>query len=160
MKESAQSGLEVLFLALGDKTRLKLLELMADGPVPVGLLVDHLNESQPKISRHLACLRNAGIVATRRDGKRIYYGIKYPADPMIRDVLDTVVRSISAAGTERNGVHFVEHADVSENLGEPQHHIYVNAYVENDDDEREVECDVVEYSAGDSHKDELDVFLL
>ena len=160
MKESAQSGLEVLFLALGDKTRLKLLELMADGPVPVGLLVDHLNESQPKISRHLACLRNAGIVATRRDGKRIYYGIKYTADPMIRDVLDTVVRSISAAGMGRNEIHFGENAYVAESLGEPQHHIYVNAYMENDDDERHFEYEVGGYSGDDSNKDELEVFLL
>jgi DNA-binding transcriptional ArsR family regulator len=159
MKESTQSGLEALFLALGDKTRLKLLEIMAAGPVAVGLLVDHLNESQPKVSRHLAYLRNVGIVATRRDGKRIYYGIKYPEDPMIRDVLDTVLRSISAARAERNVKHFVENGDVVETSGEPKHHIHANAYVDNDD-ERALEYEVADYFGDDSQKDELDVFLL
>ena len=72
--------LENLFLALSDKTRLRLLALMADGEVPVGFLADKLGESQPKTSRHLAYLRNAGLVSARRDGKWIYYNIQRPAD--------------------------------------------------------------------------------
>jgi DNA-binding transcriptional ArsR family regulator len=69
-----------LYMALADGTRLRLLSLMRDGEVCVGDLSDVLGESQPKISRHLAYLRNAGIVDTRRDGKWIYYGIRWPED--------------------------------------------------------------------------------
>jgi ArsR family transcriptional regulator len=75
MYESALVELERLFLALSDKTRMQLLALMAEGEVSVGYLADSLNQSQPKISRHLAYLRNMGIVSTRRDGKWIYYEI-------------------------------------------------------------------------------------
>jgi ArsR family transcriptional regulator, arsenate/arsenite/antimonite-responsive transcriptional repressor len=75
MTDSILAEFEKLFLALSDKTRLRLLSLMADGEVPVGYLADKLGESQPKISRHLAYLRNSGLVNTRREGKWIYYGI-------------------------------------------------------------------------------------
>src|SRR6187399_2172049 len=80
MDGSMLDGLEKLFLALSDKTRLRLLSLMVDGDVSVGYLADTLGESQPKISRHLAYLRGAGLVSTRRDGKWIYYGVQAPAD--------------------------------------------------------------------------------
>lgn len=70
--------LESLFMALADKTRLRLLHLMADGEVSVGDFTDALGISQPKISRHLAYLRNSGLVNTRRDGKSIYYSIRWP----------------------------------------------------------------------------------
>jgi ArsR family transcriptional regulator len=94
MHDSTLADLENLFLALSDKTRLRLLALMVDGEVSVGLLVDSLGESQPKISRHLAYLRNAGLVSTRRDGKWIYYGIESPADNAVARVLDATLRSI------------------------------------------------------------------
>ncbi|MGE3467940.1 MAG: ArsR/SmtB family transcription factor [Pyrinomonadaceae bacterium] len=67
---------EKLFLALADKTRLHLLALLSDGELPVGEMVDQTGESQPKVSRHLAYLRNADVVSARRDGKWIYYGIQ------------------------------------------------------------------------------------
>lgn len=70
--------LETLFMALADKTRLKLLNLMYDGEVSVGYFTEVLGESQPKISRHLAYLRSAGLVSTRRDGKWIHYSIRWP----------------------------------------------------------------------------------
>ncbi len=70
--------METLFTALADKTRLRLLNLMREGEVCVCFFVEVLGESQPKISRHLAFLRNAGIVETRRDGKWIHYKIIEP----------------------------------------------------------------------------------
>ncbi len=106
MRETDLSGLETLFLALADKTRLRLLALMADGPVAVGFLADSIGESQPKVSRHLAYLRRAGIVSTRREGKWIYYGISGPADSAVNDVLFNVIGSISGAAVDRTPVHF------------------------------------------------------
>ncbi|MEO7538773.1 MAG: metalloregulator ArsR/SmtB family transcription factor [Pyrinomonadaceae bacterium] len=94
MQESDFGVLENLFLALSDKTRLRLLALMANGEVSVGYLADSLGESQPKISRHLAYLRSAGLVSTRRDGKWIYYGIESQGDPRAERVLNSTLREI------------------------------------------------------------------
>lgn len=88
MQKSTLIELENLFLALSDKTRLRLLTLMADGEVSVGYLADTLGESQPKISRHLAYLRGSGLVSTRRDGKWVYYGIEQQMDPAVGRVLN------------------------------------------------------------------------
>ena len=97
MNESVFVELENLFLALSDRTRLRLLSLMSGGEVSVGYLADTLGESQPKISRHLAYLRGTGLVSTRRDGKWIYYGIDESLDRDVRRVLDTTLASIRYA---------------------------------------------------------------
>jgi len=73
--------MERLFLALSDRTRIRLIGLMSDGEVSVNYLCDALGESQPKVSRHLAYLRSTGVVSTRRDGKWIYYSLSWPTDP-------------------------------------------------------------------------------
>jgi len=67
--------LALLFAALADRTRLRLLNLMNGKEVCVCYFVEILGQSQPKISRHLAYLRRAGIVAARREGKWIHYKI-------------------------------------------------------------------------------------
>ncbi len=69
-----------LFAALADRTRLRLLNLMNGREVCVCYFVEILKQSQPKVSRHLAYLRRAGIVSTRRDGKWMHYSIEQPAD--------------------------------------------------------------------------------
>lgn len=91
MNESNFSELCTLFLALSDSTRLKLIRLMANGEVSVGYLAESLGESQPKVSRHLAYLRTAGLVATRRDGKHIFYGIEWPTDSVASSVIGAAV---------------------------------------------------------------------
>lgn len=89
--EKALSEMENLFMALADKTRLRLLNLMREDEICVCFFVEVLGESQPKISRHLAYLRNAGIVETRRDGKWMHYKIIEPenekAAQILRDTL-------------------------------------------------------------------------
>jgi ArsR family transcriptional regulator len=72
--------LETLFQALGDRTRLRLLNLIADGEVCVCFFVAVLGEPQPKISRHLGVLRAAGLVAARRDGKWMHYRATFPEE--------------------------------------------------------------------------------
>jgi ArsR family transcriptional regulator len=67
--------LDQLFAALGDGTRLRLLNLMCSGEVCVCFFVSILGELQPKVSRHLAALRQAGLVEARRDGKWMHYRI-------------------------------------------------------------------------------------
>src|SRR2546429_3118445 len=60
--------IETLFKALADRTRLRLISLMGDSEVCVCFFVAILKTSQPKISRHLAYLRRAGLVAARGGG--------------------------------------------------------------------------------------------
>jgi len=71
----------ILFKALADRTRLRLINLMGDDEVCVCFFVEVLKTHQPKISRHLAYLKRAGLVAARRDGKWIHYRIVEPPDP-------------------------------------------------------------------------------
>jgi ArsR family transcriptional regulator, arsenate/arsenite/antimonite-responsive transcriptional repressor len=79
--------METFFMALADKTRLRLLNLMRQDEICVCFFTEVLNESQPKISRHLAYLRNAGIVEARREGKWMHYRIVEPENEYARQVL-------------------------------------------------------------------------
>lgn len=72
--------IETLFKALADRTRLRLINLIGDSEVCVCYFVEVLNTSQPKISRHLAYLRRAGVVAARREGKWMHYRLTEPPD--------------------------------------------------------------------------------
>jgi ArsR family transcriptional regulator len=80
------------FQALGDNTRLRLLNLMGDQEICVCYFVEILNQPQPKISRHLAYLRNAGIVMTRRDGKWMHYRIVMPPNEGAARVLQQILQ--------------------------------------------------------------------
>jgi ArsR family transcriptional regulator len=91
--------LELLFRALADFTRLRLLHLMGDEEICVCFLVESLGMSQPKISRHLSYLRRAGIVTARREGKWMHYRLSVPKDPHGATVL-SAVRSGLASNPE------------------------------------------------------------
>jgi ArsR family transcriptional regulator, arsenate/arsenite/antimonite-responsive transcriptional repressor len=71
-------NIERFFQALGDNTRLRILNLIGDQEICVCYFVEILGGPQPKISRHLAYLRSAGIVAVRREGKWMHYRIVMP----------------------------------------------------------------------------------
>ncbi len=62
-----------MFKALGDETRLRILNLLTEREVCVCDIVDILQEGQSKISRHLAVLRHAGLVDGRREGMWVFY---------------------------------------------------------------------------------------
>ena len=78
--KSSSFNMERFFQAFGDNTRLRLLNLMRDREICVCYFVEILGQGQPKISRHLAYLRRAGIVAARRDGKWMHYRIVMPSN--------------------------------------------------------------------------------
>jgi ArsR family transcriptional regulator len=86
--------LALLFAALSDPTRLRLLNLMDGREVCVCYFVEILGQSQPKVSRHLAYLRRAGVVAARREGKWMHYKIVVPlhagAARILRETLAVV----------------------------------------------------------------------
>ena len=66
----------LFFAALSDPTRLRLLNLMKGREICVCYLQEVLKTNQPKISRHLAYLKKAGLVEARRDGKWSHYRLK------------------------------------------------------------------------------------
>ena len=83
-------------MALADKTRLRLLNLLREDEICVCFFTEVLGESQPKISRHLAYLRNAGIVEARRDGKWMHYRIVVPENPFAAEVLEDTLRWLAS----------------------------------------------------------------
>ena len=78
MSKQATFNMERFFQALADNTRLRLLNLMGEQEICVCYFVEILNQPQPKISRHLAYLRSAGLVITRREGTWMHYRIAIP----------------------------------------------------------------------------------
>jgi len=76
-----------LFRTLSDPTRLRLLNLLACGETCVCELTDTLRVVQPRVSRHLAHLKRAGLVEARRNGKWMHYRWAKHADPLVRHVL-------------------------------------------------------------------------
>lgn len=85
--KTPQFNMERFFQALGDNTRLRLLNLMRDQEICVCYFVEILEQGQPKISRHLAYLRRAGIVEARRDGKWMHYRIVKPQNTGAAQIL-------------------------------------------------------------------------
>src|ERR1700733_5804925 len=85
-----------LFAALADPTRLRLLNLMDGREVCVCYFVEILKQSQPKVSRHLAYLRKAGIVSTRREGKWMHYSFERPSARGAAALLDAAFAPFEA----------------------------------------------------------------
>jgi ArsR family transcriptional regulator, arsenate/arsenite/antimonite-responsive transcriptional repressor len=85
------SGIERLFQALGDATRLRILGLLLAGEICVCDIHETLRISQPKASRHLAYLRRSGLVATRRQGLWVYYRLADTSDA----ILSTIQRAVT-----------------------------------------------------------------
>ena len=75
------------FRALGDETRLHLLELLVGGEQSVADLIDLTGLGQSLVSHHLRTLRDAGLVVTRRDGRWIIYDLAPAAMSSVRGVL-------------------------------------------------------------------------
>ena len=82
---------ELFFRALADRTRLRLLNLIGSDEMCVCFFVEILKTNQPKISRHLAYLRRAGIVDARREGQWMHYRVVDPADTDAARVLQDVM---------------------------------------------------------------------
>jgi len=91
MSKKGSADKELFFRALADRTRLRLLILMRNDEVCVCFFVEILKTNQPKISRHLAYLRRAGIVGARREGPWMHYRIAEPTDAEATRVLKSVM---------------------------------------------------------------------
>ena len=96
MSRNSDFDIELFFSALSDRTRLRLLNLMRDGELCVCYFPEIIGTNQPKISRHLAYLRKAGLVSVRREWKWAHYRIIEPQNAQAARVLGEVLEWIGS----------------------------------------------------------------
>jgi ArsR family transcriptional regulator, arsenate/arsenite/antimonite-responsive transcriptional repressor len=88
-----------LFRALGDETRLRLIEKLRGGEQCVCDLTDELDASQPRLSFHLKTLKDAGLVTDRREGRWVYYALNPEAFATFERLLGELRPTRAAART-------------------------------------------------------------
>src|ERR1044072_5586353 len=91
---TAVNELDILFKALPDKTRLRILALLGNNEVCVCHIHDSLGLPQPTVSRHLSYLRKSGLVATRRDGVWMHYRISRSLSAVLHRVVAAAVDAL------------------------------------------------------------------
>jgi ArsR family transcriptional regulator len=89
----------LLFRALADRTRLRIVNLLARGSLCVCDIQRLLGQPQSSVSRHLALLKSAGLIRDRRDGMRVFYGLTGWDSRLARAVL-TAIRAHLATEEE------------------------------------------------------------
>ena len=94
MEDRRLVALETVFKALADRTRLRIVGLLVNGEVCVCDIHDSLNIPQPMTSRHLAYLRRAGLVSTRKEGLWVHYRLAELPDPVLVAVLSAVAHAV------------------------------------------------------------------
>lgn len=82
-----------IFQALGNPTRLQILEVLRGGERPVGDIMTRVGRDAANVSQHLAVLRLRGLVVKRKDGNRVFYSVR---DPRLFEVLDLMRRYAAA----------------------------------------------------------------
>lgn len=88
--EQSAGKAAALMRTLGNEKRLMILCQLGDGELSAGSLQEPLGLSQSALSQHLAVLREAGVVATRRDSQTIWYRIADPAAVRIIETLAAI----------------------------------------------------------------------
>ena len=96
--KSPAVDLDLVFSALADETRRRILGLLASGEICVCHIHEALDVPQPTASRHLAHLRKAGLVSTRRDGLWVHYRLAEIDDAAINGVLRAALAALSTNG--------------------------------------------------------------
>jgi len=105
----------VFFQSLSDETRLRIIMLLACAhELPVCHMVDALGLSQPKISRHLAWLRDAGLVAMRRQAQWVHYRLDEDMREWKMQTLITVLE-----GLKDKGLYAADRQRLQGKLGRP-----------------------------------------
>jgi DNA-binding transcriptional ArsR family regulator len=76
---------------IGEPTRIRILDQLRDGEQTVNALADRMGAGQQNVSKHLSALADAGVVARRKDGNRVYYRI---VDATVLDLCERVCNSL------------------------------------------------------------------
>lgn len=90
---------EALFHSLSDRTRLQLVQRLAGGEARVTDLVGELGLPQSTVSKHLACLRECGLVAGRPEGRQVFYSLARPELFELLKVAETLLAATGYAVT-------------------------------------------------------------
>lgn len=86
--KSPATPVDVMFRAFSDRTRLRILHMLRGGETCVCDLQTVLDVPQPKVSRHLAYLRKAGLVSARKEGLWSYYTLAPARNEFHQKLLD------------------------------------------------------------------------
>lgn len=78
-----------IFQALAHPTRIAIIEVLRDGELPAGTIIEKLQLEQANASQHLAVLRAKHIVVSRREGNQVFYAVR---DPLLIEILDVLRR--------------------------------------------------------------------
>lgn len=99
IKQRVYEGQAIVLKALGQPTRLQILDLLQDGERCVCEIFPAINQEQANVSKHLSILKQAGILESRKDGLRIIYRIKTPE---ILNVLTGVSKLLKSQAREQH----------------------------------------------------------
>ncbi len=78
----------LIFKALGDENRIRILLLLQNGEICACKLLEALNITQPTLSHHMRILCDAGVVDNRKDGKWMYYKISADGRNRLHEIID------------------------------------------------------------------------
>ena len=76
-----------VFKVLGEPTRLRILQTICDTPRHVGEIVELTGATQANVSKHLGLLLQAGVLQRRKDGQRVFYGIRNTLAPQLCEIV-------------------------------------------------------------------------
>ena len=82
-----------IFQALAHPTRIAIVEVLRDGELPAGVIIERLGIEQANASQHLSILRLKQIVSSRKEGNQVFYSVR---DPLLIEVLDIMRRYFQA----------------------------------------------------------------
>jgi ArsR family transcriptional regulator len=82
-----------IFQALAHPTRVAIIEVLRDGELPAGAIIERLGLEQANASQHLSILRVKQIVSSRKEGNQVFYSVR---DPLLIEVLDIMRRYFQA----------------------------------------------------------------
>jgi ArsR family transcriptional regulator len=103
--DSRLTAIERVCKAVADKTRLRILGLLARGETCVCHIHETLGIPQPTASRHLAYLRRAGLVKARKDGQWVHYRVARLADPVPEALLAAVTHCLTHLKVTKQDQH-------------------------------------------------------
>ena len=102
LTDAARERVAARFRALGEPTRLRVLERLFVGPASVTEILEHVGGTQANVSKHLALLHAAGLLSRRKDGTRSVYAI---SDPTLRKICTIVCAEVErSAKSEADAV--------------------------------------------------------
>ena len=89
MQDSLRLFKANIFQALGHPTRIAIVEVLRDGELPAGAIIDRLGLEQANASQHLSVLRVKQILKSRKEGNQVFYSVR---DAVLLEVLDIMRR--------------------------------------------------------------------